>query len=67
MEASLPFNVALGALALRHGTLPPAAWGDLEDAQPPGGLDHVLVTGVGHWRGESVARLDRVEEGGRDG
>jgi 3-oxoacyl-[acyl-carrier-protein] synthase II len=57
MEASFPFNVGIAALALQQGRLYPEWPGD-----PPGGsgadtLDRVLVTSVGHWRGEAVALL----------
>jgi 3-oxoacyl-[acyl-carrier-protein] synthase II len=56
MDAQVPINLALAALALRRGALPAASQGTL--SQP---LRQVLVTGVGHWRGESLALAEAVE------
>ena len=53
-------NVALAALALGHGTLfPPADASGVERAMD-GPLDQVVVTGVGHWRGEGLALVEAV-------
>jgi 3-oxoacyl-[acyl-carrier-protein] synthase II len=57
MEASFPFNVGIAALALKQGRLYPAWPGDPSDGSSTDALDRVLVTGVGHWRGEAVALL----------
>jgi 3-oxoacyl-[acyl-carrier-protein] synthase II len=60
MEPQFPMNVALAAVALGHGRLfPPCDTTGLE--QPMNGeLRQVLVTGVGHWRGEGLALLERA-------
>ena len=53
VEAHFPLGVALAAVAVEKGGLP-APVGDLEeptDVVP----NSVLVTGVGHWRGEGAA------------
>jgi len=57
MEASFPFNVGIAALALKQGRLYPAWPGDPSDGSGADALDRVLVTSVGHWRGEAVALL----------
>jgi 3-oxoacyl-[acyl-carrier-protein] synthase II len=61
MEPQFPMNVALAAIALSHGSLfPPHDSTGLE--QPMSGdLQQVLVTGVGHWRGEALALVERIE------
>jgi 3-oxoacyl-[acyl-carrier-protein] synthase II len=61
MEPQFPMNVALATVALGHGKLfPPSDSTGLE--RPMNGeLSQVLVTGVGHWRGEGLALLERVD------
>jgi 3-oxoacyl-[acyl-carrier-protein] synthase II len=60
MEPQFPMNVALAAVALTHGKLfPPCDASGLEKPMT-GSLDQVLVTGVGHWRGEGLALVERV-------
>ena len=53
LEPSFPANLALAALAVRHGALFPP----LEDAEKPmtAPLTQALVTSWGHWRGEALA------------
>jgi 3-oxoacyl-[acyl-carrier-protein] synthase II len=60
MEPQFPMNVALAAIAVGHGNLfPPCDSTGLE--QPMSGdLSQVVVTGVGHWRGEALALVERV-------
>jgi 3-oxoacyl-[acyl-carrier-protein] synthase II len=62
LEPQFPMNVALAAIALGHGRLyPPAAdaSGDaaIERAMQ-GPLTQVLVSSVGHWRGEGLALVE---------
>jgi 3-oxoacyl-[acyl-carrier-protein] synthase II len=59
-EPQFPMNVALAAIALGHGSLfPPADSTGLE--RPMSGvLRQVIVTGVGHWRGEGLALVEKV-------
>jgi 3-oxoacyl-[acyl-carrier-protein] synthase II len=60
MEPQFPMNVALAAVALNHDRLfPPADASGLEKPMD-GKVDQVLVTGVGHWRGEGLALVERV-------
>lgn len=60
MEPTFPMNIALATVALGHGTLfPPNDSTGLERPMS-GELSQVLVTSVGHWRGEGLALLERV-------
>ncbi|MCK8786419.1 beta-ketoacyl-ACP synthase [Roseomonas sp. NAR14] len=60
VEAAFPANIALGALALSHGAFPPSL--DPADTGEAGPVDQILVTGIGQWRGEALALLDRIPE-----
>ena len=53
-------NIALAAVALGHARLFPPC--DSTGLEKPMGTDlqQVLVTGVGHWRGEGLALVERV-------
>jgi len=60
LEPQFPMNVALATVALAHGSLfPPCDSSGLEKPMN-GALSQVLVTGVGHWRGEGLALVERV-------
>jgi len=60
VEPQFPVNVALATVALGHGSLfPPCDTTGLERAMT-GDLSQVLVTGVGHWRGEGLALVERA-------
>jgi 3-oxoacyl-[acyl-carrier-protein] synthase II len=60
LEPQFPMNVALATLAIQHGSLfPPCDSSGLEKPLS-GALDRVLVTSVGHWRGEGLALIERV-------
>ena len=59
-EPQFPMNVALAAIALGHASLfPPADSTGLERPMK-GELRQIVVTGVGHWRGEGLALLEKV-------
>jgi len=61
LEPQFPMNVALAAVAVGHGSLfPPCDSTGLERPMS-GDLSQVLVTGVGHWRGEALALVERVD------
>lgn len=65
VEAHFPLGVALACLALRHGQFyPPFEDSDMERASSQA-IERVLVTGVGHWRGEGLALVERVQTPGR--
>jgi 3-oxoacyl-[acyl-carrier-protein] synthase II len=60
LEPQFPMNVALAAVALGHGSLfPPCDSTGLEKPMSAD-LQQVVVTAVGHWRGEGVALLERA-------
>ncbi|MTW15412.1 beta-ketoacyl-ACP synthase [Rhodoplanes serenus] len=60
IEPQFVYNIALAALALGHGRLfapcDPTGFEQPHD----GPLDRVVVTGVGHWRGEGLALVEAV-------
>jgi 3-oxoacyl-[acyl-carrier-protein] synthase II len=61
LEPQFPMNVALATVVLGHGRLfPPCDASGLEQPMS-GAVDQVIVTGVGHWRGEGMALVERVD------
>ena len=60
LEPQFPMNIALATIALGNGSLfPPCDTTGLEKPMS-GALSQVLVTGVGHWRGEGLALVERA-------
>ena len=60
LEPQFPMNIALAVVTLGHGNLfPPCDATGLERPMS-GQVNQVLVTGVGHWRGEGLALVERV-------
>lgn len=60
LEPQFAMNIALATVALGHGSLfPPCDSTGLERPMD-GDLKQVVVTGVGHWRGEGLALVERV-------
>jgi 3-oxoacyl-[acyl-carrier-protein] synthase II len=60
LEPQFPANIALAAVALRAGKLfPPCDASGMERAMD-GPLAQVVVTSVGHWRGEGLALVEAV-------
>ncbi|MBN8913016.1 MAG: beta-ketoacyl-ACP synthase [Rhizobiales bacterium] len=61
VEAHFPLGIALAALALARGSAPPP-FGQPDIERPfSGAVARVLVTGVGHWRGEGLALLEAIQ------
>lgn len=61
LEPQFPMNIALATVALGHGSLfPPCDSTGLEQSTT-GDLTQVVVTGVGHWRGEGLALVERID------
>jgi 3-oxoacyl-[acyl-carrier-protein] synthase II len=57
-EPQFVMNIALAALALRHGKLfPPADSSGVEETWEES-LGQAVVTGTGHWRGEGMALVE---------
>jgi 3-oxoacyl-[acyl-carrier-protein] synthase II len=62
-EPQFAMNIALATLALgREKLFPPASASAVEQGYD-GPLDRIIVTAVGHWRGEGMARVERLKEG----
>ncbi len=60
LEPQFPMNIALATVALEHASLfPPCDSTSLERPMEEE-LKQVVVTGVGHWRGEGLALVERV-------
>ncbi len=66
VEAHFPLGMSLAALALSQGEFFPP-FDDAGDVELPfaaaGSLERILVTAVGHWRGEGLAVVERVADG----
>jgi 3-oxoacyl-[acyl-carrier-protein] synthase II len=58
MEPQFPMNIALAAMVVGRGKLFPP--GDKSGVESPmdAAVTQVVVTGVGHWRGESLALVE---------
>ena len=59
-EPQFPMNLALAALTLSHGSLFPPCDSTGVERPMSAEVNQVLVTSVGHWRGEALALLERV-------
>ncbi|MBO0751607.1 MAG: beta-ketoacyl-ACP synthase [Bradyrhizobiaceae bacterium] len=59
VEPHFAMNIALAALAVQHKTL--FAAGDPSEQETSRPVTKVVVTGVGHWRGEGLALVEAVE------
>jgi len=55
-EPQFPLNVAIAAIAVNRGSLFPPAGGI--ERPMDGRLTQLVVTGVGHWRGEGLALVE---------
>jgi len=60
IEAQFTANLAIACAAVEHGKLYPAAGAADVGAGPPN-LSQVVVTGVGNWRGEGLALIERID------
>ena len=61
-EPQFAMNIALATLALgREKLFPPADSSGVERSYD-GSLDRIVVTAVGHWRGEGMALVETVKE-----
>jgi len=60
VESQFPANLGIGCAVLEHGKLfSPTGSGDTGDS--PDAVSQVVVTGVGNWRGEGLALIERVD------
>ena len=61
LETQFPLGIALAALSISRGALfPPNDPTGLE-VEMPGAPTQMVVTGVGHWRGEGMALVEAVK------
>jgi 3-oxoacyl-[acyl-carrier-protein] synthase II len=60
-EPQFPMNIALATLALRHDKLFAPGDGSGVEQAMTGSLAQVVVTSVGHWRGEGMALVEAVQ------
>lgn len=58
VEAQFPAGVALAALAISKGAFYPPFETTGQEQPLQGSVDHILVTGWGHWRGEGIALVE---------
>ncbi len=59
VEAQFTANLAIGCAVIEHGKLfAPTGSGD--GGESPARLSQLVVTGVGAWRGEGLALIERV-------
>jgi 3-oxoacyl-[acyl-carrier-protein] synthase II len=63
VEAHFPLGVALAALSLSAGTFYRPFDDTGVEQDWTGAPDRIAVTGVGHWRGEGVAVVERILSG----
>jgi 3-oxoacyl-[acyl-carrier-protein] synthase II len=61
IETQMVMNVALAAMAVNRGKLFPPCGGASFERPMEQALKQVVVTGVGHWRGEGLALVEAVE------
>jgi len=60
LEPQFAMNIALAALAVGRGRLFPPCGGSAIEREMDGPVAQVVVTGVGHWRGEGMALVEAV-------
>jgi 3-oxoacyl-[acyl-carrier-protein] synthase II len=60
IEPQMVMNVALAAMAVNRGKLFPPCGGATFERPMDGALRQVVVTGVGHWRGEGLALVEKA-------
>lgn len=61
LEAQMPVALAIAALAVSKGKLIAPLDGETLEKPFEGTLSRAIVTGVGHWRGEGVALVEKVD------
>jgi 3-oxoacyl-[acyl-carrier-protein] synthase II len=60
LEPQFPMNLALATVAVQHGSLFPPCDSTALEKPMSGPLNQVVVTGVGHWRGEGLALVEKA-------
>ena len=59
IEAQFAANLGIGCVVLEHGKLFPPT-GSADKGESPPSLSQLIVTGVGSWRGEGLALIERA-------
>jgi 3-oxoacyl-[acyl-carrier-protein] synthase II len=59
-EPQFPMNIALATMALEHQRLFSPGDSSGVEREMAGSVEQIVVTSVGHWRGEGMALLDAV-------
>jgi 3-oxoacyl-[acyl-carrier-protein] synthase II len=62
VEAHFPLGIALASMALANKAFYPPFESSSVEQPFEGAPERVVVTGLGHWRGEGLAVLERVDE-----
>jgi 3-oxoacyl-[acyl-carrier-protein] synthase II len=53
-------NLGIASMVIEHGKLfAPTGSGDFGESPPS--LSQIVVTGIGNWRGEGLALIERVD------
>lgn len=60
-EPAFPFGIALGALAVADGKLPASFPNVPLEATNADGVKSIIVSTVGHWRGEGVGIVEAID------
>jgi len=60
LEPSFVLNIALAAISLQHGKLFPTSDRSGMERELSGALRQVVITSVGHWRGEGLALVEAI-------
>ena len=60
-EPQFAMNAALATLALSHGAVYPPCDRTGMEKNMDGRLTQIVITGVGHWRGEGLALIEAVQ------
>ncbi|MGL5733789.1 MAG: beta-ketoacyl-ACP synthase [Beijerinckiaceae bacterium] len=60
VEAHFPAALILAGMVVQHDKLFPPAVGAKSEFPFDGPVDQVVITGLGHWRGEGLALIERV-------
>jgi 3-oxoacyl-[acyl-carrier-protein] synthase II len=58
MEPQFPMNIALAAAVIGHGKLFPPGDNSGVESATDAAITQVVVTGIGHWRGEGLALVE---------
>jgi 3-oxoacyl-[acyl-carrier-protein] synthase II len=61
LEPQFVMNIALATLVLGREKLFPALDSSGVEQQHAGRIDQIVVTSVGHWRGEGMGLVERVQ------